>query len=353
MSVGRCAIADNPQDGAPLWYGPPRPSLHAHPEPIGLGDADVESLSGYLQRVAAVNRLPVASLLAAIEWVRHKSACPTNPDLCPWDLAGLASLTRHPVATLEQMSLAPLYHVFYGARPAQPEAIRQFVASHGRGVLFTRSRRYCPDCLRDTLVFRLRWQFREVTVCLQHEALLAERCLACGQSSPVLATGSVFGRCLYCGLLLTRAAPRAAPRSLLEPQRVLQRDYDQLLAGRIRFAVPGHPEAGADGFFLRVEHIRTTRDLTWSRFAATCGVSFDVVRESMTKRASLGSFLHLARHLTGSLETFMHVPSRARASADSASRHSPAMSQPVVCRLPLPARHILQGLDLRVPDVWV
>jgi len=281
--------------------------LPVHPEPVGIETPEVESLSGYLQRVATANHLPVASLLVATGW-RRQHVWPRNPDLCPWDLTQVARLTRQPIIVLEQMSFVPLYHAFNSGQLAPPLAVLQFFRPFRRGAFVTRSRRYCPECLRDALTFRLRWQLREITVCLPHEVLLAENCPECGRSSPVLTPNSILGRCLHCGQLLTRVTPREAPGELLEQQRLLQRDYDRLLAGRIRFTVPVHPEAGAEGFLLRLEHIRAERGMTLSRFATICGVSPGVITGRRRQRSRLGSFLHLARRLTGSLEAFMRVP---------------------------------------------
>jgi AraC-like DNA-binding protein len=284
------------------------PVLAAHPQPLGIGTPDVESLSGYLQRVAAMNHLPSFSLLSAMGWVRPRDSHPANPDLCPWDLALMARLTRQPVAILEQTTLVPLYRVFYGARPAHPVAVQQFFTSHQRQPVFTSTRRSCPQCLRDTLAYRLRWQCCEILICLRHATLLVSACPACGQSSPVLSRLSVLGRCLHCRRLLTETNPQKAPQKLVEQQRDLQRDYDQLFTGRIRFAVPADPENGTEGFLLRVEQVRMERGMTWRGFTMHCAVSPDSLLPAASKRPTLGTFLRLARHLSGSLEAFAQVP---------------------------------------------
>jgi hypothetical protein len=290
------------------------PALPAHPQPLGIGTPDVESLSGYLQRVAAINHLPIFSLLSAMGWVRPGDSHPVNPDLCPWDLASVARFTRQSLDVLEQTTLLPLYRVFYGARPTQPAAVWQCFTSHGRRPVFTRTRRYCPQCFRDTLTYRLRWQCCEILVCLRHETLLVSACPACGRSSPVLSRMSVLGRCVHCRQLLTATGPRMAPRKRVAQQRDLQRDYDQLFAGRIHFAVPTDSEDGTEGFLLRMEQIRMARGMTWRDFTRDCAVSPDSLVPTATKRPTFGTFLRLARHLSGSLEAFTQVPPASRRS---------------------------------------
>jgi AraC-like DNA-binding protein len=284
------------------------PALPAHPQPLGIDTPDVESLSGYLQRVAAMNHLPIFSLLAATGWVRRGgNSRPVNPDLCPWDLADLARVTRQSVETLEQMTLLPLYRVFYGVRLKHRAAVWQFF-SNGHGPIFTNTRRYCPQCLRESLAYRLRWQCCEILVCLRHETLLVSACPACSRSSPILSRMSVLGRCLRCRRLLTETDPQEAPQKLVEHQRDLQRDYDQLFAGRIRFAVPADPENGTEGFLLRIEQIRMERGMTWRSFTMHCAVAPDSLLPTASKRPTFRTFLRLARHLSGSLEAFAQVP---------------------------------------------
>lgn len=301
------------------------PRLLVRPDPKGIGTAEVESLSGYLQRVGAANHLPISSLLSVLRPARHnRGRWSTNPERWPKDLAALATLTAQPVPLLEQMTVLPIFRVFYGAQPTNRWTVWQFFRSYGQGALFANVRRYCPACLREALVYQLQWQFCEITACVRHGTLLVDTCHACGRRLRVLPRRSALGRCAHCGQLLTATRPQAAPTEVIAQQRRIQRDYDLLLTGRITFAEPGRSEAGIDGFLRRAERIRADRGTGWYTFARSCGLSPDSIKKTRVKKPGLATCLQLARRVSGSLEAFTRVP--------PASHMAPSLKQ----RLNLP-----------------
>ena len=204
--------------------------------PEGVGTLRVESLSGYCQRLAAENCLPVSSLFALLVGCEGVSVRDlqgirrlTHPDVHCEPLRPLASLVGRPSGMVEALSCLPVFRTLYPGATIREHSMRMcFLPPYGLHT-FSTTRRFCPLCLRERPLFPLLWQFSEIRVCLQHDCWLREQCPWCRKPSPLLKGNSMMGRCYYCTRSLSRATSSAITRRDRVHQEVLHQDYAWLL----------------------------------------------------------------------------------------------------------------------------
>jgi hypothetical protein len=202
--------------------------------PVGVGTPQVESLSGYIARLAEAHVLSVGDMVGRrststastmvckrmtsfhvrrpIEQVFHATAYAINGvsgRALKWTriLEGL-TCCRH----LDALTLLPLRDTLSNM------------------FLFKRWRAWCPECYaadRDTgtVYERLLWALGGVTVCPVHVAPLEEKCSFCHKALPPLAAHSRPGHCSSCGSWLGRQAGR--PRVHANP---IEADYELYVA---------------------------------------------------------------------------------------------------------------------------
>lgn len=186
--------------------------LHA-PPPLGLGTADVESLSGYLIRVArAHNTNPGQLLYRVLAWCEQGQLdrigrwCDKPKKLrIGFNMNGYAHADAWLRATqrasaradLEQLTTRSWDHLF---------PPRGFLAP---------SLRWCPVCLKTDPVpyHRLAWMLQPVTGCVSHGCLLQTACVHCGKQAPVLHDRSTIAACPWCASPLSDKIVSAAPDS--------------------------------------------------------------------------------------------------------------------------------------------
>ena len=186
----------------------PRSTLHAL-APIGLGTADVESLTSYFCRLAHSHGMTARNLAA---WVLAHYEQPI-PDDFRWFrrafsglsveteqwAAWLAELTG--VANLDFLTLTPWRHL---------------ISNPGLAPV---SDRWCPCCFTEDRAqekspyLRLNWDLAPVTACLTHKVGLVSACPHCGKTNVRnRATTVVVGYCTSCGGFLgdAQASPASA-----------------------------------------------------------------------------------------------------------------------------------------------
>jgi transcriptional regulator with XRE-family HTH domain len=199
----------------------PRTRLY-HLEPEGVGTAAVESLSGYLMRLAEAHCISTGALvseellpllqpdgrhgLPPATWLgRVGSQMNGTGDVAQAAVAALASLTgRQELSLLTLVPWAPV------------------VAPHGLLRYRKRTRAWCSACYTDALeqgtalYEPLLWSIAAVTACARHQLPLTEHCpyADCGRQLPVLAALARPGHCSWCKRVLVRAdGPPGVPRS--------------------------------------------------------------------------------------------------------------------------------------------
>lgn len=197
---------------------PPRSVLYRVP-PIGLGTPDVESLTGYLARLAEAHGVSTRTLMV-------QAVLP---------LGGRTHLTR-PIDNSLSAFWARVAHCFNGTgRLARDgvQAVAQLTGQPdlaaltclpGRDVLpplglLRPSRAWCPVCYqgwRDAgqVVYEpLRWALAVITICPHHRRPLRSICPhpTCRRSLAPLAPHSRPGHCSHCGGWLGASAEPDAP----------------------------------------------------------------------------------------------------------------------------------------------
>jgi hypothetical protein len=199
--------ADQDLDGYPGWDlaplpVPPRSHLY-HLAPIGVGTPEVESLTGYLVRLAAAHSVTpfvlarreimpafAADRRAEIEWqlgaLMGRVARRLNgveADAGRW-VEVLATLTGRP--DLCSLTMRPWAGVI-----ASRDLLRATLA-------------WCPACYTarrtagQEIYQPLLWTLQAVTVCARHHQLLQDRCAACDRPQPLIAPAIRPGYCTAC-----------------------------------------------------------------------------------------------------------------------------------------------------------
>jgi len=184
---------------------PPRTHLY-HLAPIGVGTAAVESLTGYLMRLAQAHCVSPSALirdellpmlrpeglgdLPPASWVgRFGGHLNGTGELACDAVASLARLTGRP--DLAALTLTPWSTI---------------MASHG----LRRRRAWCSACYaealdQETALYEpLLWAISIVTVCARHQIRLSQRCpyADCGRQLPILAAHARPGHCSWCRRVL-------------------------------------------------------------------------------------------------------------------------------------------------------
>ena len=176
--------------------------------PVGIGTPHVESLSGYITRLAEAHVLSIGDMVGRESMVRgnakfcsrlplHRARRPKRQlfHATAYDINGVSPrarrwvqvferLTRWP--NLDALTLLPLRHILSNM------------------FLLKRRRAWCPKCYEadreaGTVYERLVWTIRGVTVCPIHAAPLEERCPFCYKALPPLAAHSRPGYRPSCG----------------------------------------------------------------------------------------------------------------------------------------------------------
>lgn len=187
---------------------PPRSRLYAL-EPIGIGTPRVESLTGYVSRIADAHAVSVGDLVGReLSVIGSKPTRPFGP-FVPRNRTdphgfrgraraadGLGDTAKRWIGALERatyqtnlrfLTLLPFEGVF-----------------SGKG-LFRYIRAWCPDCYEDwrrtgsILYELLLWTIRLLTICPWHGCPLKEICPHCGESMKPL---GLFARPGYCSKCL-------------------------------------------------------------------------------------------------------------------------------------------------------
>jgi len=205
------------------WPEIPERSCFYPLRPIGIGTSEVESLTGYVARLAEAHVL------------------------CVGDMVGRdpVNLPRREKQPSKSRPKAHIFHAYSYAINGVAGTARSWAGSFERitGVggldlltmfplrwtlsemsLFKRRKAWCPRCyeadrLNGVVYERLLWSLRAVTVCPKHAVLLEQRCPICREELPPLAVRSRPGHCSACGEWLGREKSAASASSEMGEDR--------------------------------------------------------------------------------------------------------------------------------------
>lgn len=218
----------------------PRSKLY-HLEPIGLGTPRVESLSSYIQRLAAAHLVTTRSLLGqVIGPASNKNYLSSkNPTYDAWNsflpatraLNGIGKIARDSVSVLEDLTLRRLRDL---------TMLRwRFVLSEK--ALSRATHAWCSRCYEErrqsgqVIYGQLLWTLVTVEVCPFHQTRLLTACQHCNRELPILSSTPRLGYCSFCHGWLGKRKEQKSDNEQITPFQVwVATQMSELLA-----AAPG------------------------------------------------------------------------------------------------------------------
>ncbi len=192
---------------------PPRSRFYGL-EPIGIGTPEVESLTGYINRLAVAHCVTVSRLLKSELYPRVKAENSPGPSQkvnghlwLGWESAneaarminGLGLTAERWVKVLEGLT---------GRRNLRFLTMLDWRYVLSSQELFKGPLRWCPDCFDDwrrneqPIYEPLLWRLYPVIACLKHQGRLRFQCSHCGCQSAAFSARSRPGHCSACGCWL-------------------------------------------------------------------------------------------------------------------------------------------------------
>jgi hypothetical protein len=170
--------------------------------PVGIGTVFVESLSGYVERLAAAHAVSVGSL------VGKEISSLINPDgiklgLVFYVINGVGGRAKRWVQALETLTSRPDLRYL---------TLLPFERLFPQPFLFRRDRAWCPLCYElmitqgGPVYEQLLWSLKLVEVCPRHRCFLTNTCPHCLKPMRPLTAVSRPGSCWRCGRWLANTA---------------------------------------------------------------------------------------------------------------------------------------------------
>ena len=339
---------------ATLYDGwePSRPEVNGrsylvHLPPIGIGKAAVESLTGYIARLAAAHAVETGvlvnrELLPRIPRTRGVSAGQLRVKMPAYSceahvLNGSGERSRLWVSLLEQLTCIDRLDLLTALPWATTISCVHLLRSH---------RAWCSSCYgekplqAESVYERLLWAFQVVTVCPVHRRPLDTACPSCGRAQHVLSAKLRPGYCSRCQCWLGRAdVANTFGDHLTEQIRVAE------MVGQLLAESPSVPaDFGADLFRDNVRTAGGRRDVRhWIRRAA-------IPRMNSLVSLSLSCDIPLLHFLTERIESDnnaepRHSPKAHHRVADSIVEAS--LRTALAAAAPPPLRDVANGLGYR------
>jgi AraC-like DNA-binding protein len=165
--------------------------------PIGIGTAFVESLSGYLVRLAESHAVSVGSLVH--KELSYSVVGETRLALASYAINGVGTSAQQAAQALGNLTLRPELRYL---------TLLPFEKLFPKPFLFRKIRAWCSACYEqmssrgEPIYEPLLWCLKLVDVCPRHRLLLATTCPRCRQSQRPLYATSRPGFCSRCGFWL-------------------------------------------------------------------------------------------------------------------------------------------------------
>lgn len=177
-------------------------------EPIGIGTPCVESLTGYLKRLAQKHHLRVVDLVAFCSEQTQENVLPSTTQ----------KLSRIDGITENARVWSPLLQRLTACQDVQYLSMVFWNLVLNPYRLLHQHHAWCPLCYADwleeaetPLYEPLLWRLRMVDACLVHRRKLVDRCPTCNRRLTVLANSSSVGFCPKCRSWLGDPASAGEP----------------------------------------------------------------------------------------------------------------------------------------------
>ncbi len=184
---------------------PPRSRLY-HLAPIGIGTSEVESLTGYLVRLAAAHC--VSPFVLARREIAPTFGTERRAEI-EMQLGGLMGCVARRLNGPEPEAgrWAEALTILTGRTDLHQLTMRPWAGVIGRPALLRATLAWCPACYsawreEGREVYQpLLWSLQVVTVCARHRQPLQDRCPSptCGRPQPIIAPAIRPGHCTACG----------------------------------------------------------------------------------------------------------------------------------------------------------
>jgi hypothetical protein len=277
-------------------------------QPIAAGTAEIESLTGYIARLAEAHNVSPGALLMRELLPRVQRQSRAVPPRCTfiydaYVVNGIGGSPRRWVRVLETLT---------GSGPLQALTMLSWRPIVSARHLLRSNRAWCPQCFahwRQTgrIVYEpLLWAIRCVSVCPTHDRQLEHCCPHCNRSSPMLTAKSRPGYCFRCRRWLGTPGLSADRSRINVADLKAANGVGELLA--MGSALQQPPAACLkDNLKLCIDHFARGNQ---SRFARATGVSLYAIGRWLDKTTcvSLDSFLCMCIALRISSARFLTQP---------------------------------------------
>lgn len=281
----------------PLWR-----VLPLHPQPNSL-----ESLNGYLLRLAEANGLKSVHELARLSGLRKGWK---DQDYSPISTGWLAWIARCDPHSLQDMTC---YHLarHFGCAGFSVESSSPFF----RGSL-SPFLRYCPACLDEQPYYRLTWRFLALSGCVLHGCSLLDTCGHCLTPISLLPRRPHIACCPTCQGNLRTCPTSSLPQQAKETLERRARDLEWLLMpAELAPEITSALLQGSGFFFLRV-----SKRLGFAEAARLMGTDEQAIEEieegNWGRKATLADYWRYTEILGCSLSDVIEAAQMMRSSED-------------------------------------
>jgi hypothetical protein len=247
---------------------PPRSRLYSL-APVGVGTVQVECLSSYLNRLAWTYRVN-ARTLVAYELIPHLSGSHYMQASGPGRLGGFGrtrSMTVNGAGSVAYDWAETLGHLTMRS-DLRHLTLHQWANDLPQWGLLRPLPQWCPVCYHEwreqeaPLYQPLLWAPQAVTVCIEHQEALVDRCPSCQEPQSAIAAKAVPGYCTQCRAWLGRQPQpdKQVTDEVLDWQRWVMDSVEELYHASMAFgSLPWH--ALAVGIAACVEAVGGCRQL--------------------------------------------------------------------------------------------
>lgn len=280
--------------------------LPSSPPPLGLGTDQCESLTGYVQRLAAMHGArPGAVLFRILAWIDQSN----SRNIGRWSPSPGRLLPGNNINGFNQAD-SWLRALQYATKRSNLDCLttRGWDANFPTRGFLSSHLAWCPRCLAtdDDSYQRLVWLINPVRACLVHRVPLQRRCARCKRALPVLHDRSLVLSCPHCGGDLRHALADAATSALTEFDFWSAGEIGRLVTGAAAWHKPlsWNPALELNAL-ARARHLPEP-----AAFARAVGISKITAWYWLTGKAhpSLPLALHVFHRLGDSLATRLGCP---------------------------------------------
>lgn len=266
-----------------------------------------ESLTSYLLRISKINVVSphdLWRLLLPQDSHYPQSSMSSILDLNPYAVLQLRDfefMLGIEKTNLEMLTFMPVFRALGVTNISRSKILSGLTDSN---------RKYCPKCLKETPVYKLIWQVKEITWCDKHNIRLLSKCWKCNKDIPLLPSKGVVGLCPSCSSPLKNAPVKNVEG--LEVHLRIKEDWEFLLNSINNFK-PIKDLTTEQTLALKIIFLaQSFEKLKGYNFRSLITPILQIARKSKTTQTfiHLSTILHLLRTADVSFKDFaeMEIP---------------------------------------------